>query len=162
MSLLLCGLGMFVAMAATGSAAAASLLAASEPPQVRLSATPSRIELTPARAAAVPESDGRTVYLTIDGLSSSLPPGASYDVFLGPANGAMPLRDGPGYAGTLNFFDVSAGPDGAPRSVSFDVTGVLAELRRSGTNALAVTLIPDNAPQPNSAPGVGRIRLMSQ
>ncbi|MEA2899928.1 MAG: hypothetical protein QOJ84_5543 [Bradyrhizobium sp.] len=168
MSLLLSALGgMSVAAGWAAPAQAATVLAASADQRIRLSAAPTRVAIAPATQAigAQPLDAGNAgrVLLVLEGLSATLAPGASYDVFLGPAAGAGPTRDDPGYAGTLNFYDISAATPADARVISFDVTSVLARLRANGEikNPLAVTFVPDAPPQENSEPAVGRLRLIT-
>lgn len=168
MPLLLSVIGfLFAAAAPIGMARGATVLAASTEQRIRLSSTPMRVGIASTASALekqpLAEADGKHVLLVLEGLSAALAPGTSYDVFLGPAAGAPPSRDGPGYAGTLNFYDISASTPADARAVSFDVTSLLARLRRSGEiNApLAVTFIPDGPPQPNSEPVVGSLKLIA-
>ncbi len=169
-SLLLAVLG--ISCAVPGSAASApatTLLASSAGTRIRLSAGPTRVPLAPTTQVSGAQQPfeaarGRRVYLVVEGLSATLSPGASYDVFLGPASGAVPARDDPGYVGTLNFFGISPLTPADARSVSFDVTAVLARLRENEglRNPLTVTLVPDTSPLENAEPAVGRFSLMAQ
>src|SRR5260370_21031314 len=168
MSLLLSVLGLlFAAATPIAPARAATVLAASAEQRIRLSSAPTRIAIAPARQALGTQSletlDDHRVLLVLEGLSAALAPGASYDVFLGPAAGPHPSRDDPGYAGTLNFYDISAATPANARAVSFDVTSVLARLRNNGEirNPPAVTVIPDAPPPDNSDPIVGHLKLIS-
>jgi hypothetical protein len=168
MSLLLSVFELFFAAAAPiGMARGATVLAASPEQRIRLSSTPTRVAIGSAAPALEKEplesADGRRVFLVLEGLSAARTPGATYDVFLGPATGPNPSRDDPGYAGTLNFYDISAATPTDARAVSFDVTSVLARLRDNGEikNPLAVTFIPDAPPQQNSEPVVGRLKLIA-
>jgi hypothetical protein len=168
MSLLVSALELLFATAAPNAAArGATVLAASAEQRIRLSSASTRVVIVPTTEALETQpletSVGRHVFLVLEGLSAALVPGASYDVFLGPAAGPHPSRDDPGYAGTLNFYDISAATPSDARAVSFDVTSVLARLRDNGEikNPLAVTFVPDAPPQENSEPVVGRLRLIS-
>jgi hypothetical protein len=166
MSVLLTVLGLVsAAMAPIAPARAATLLATSPDQRIRLSSVPTRVAIAPAaHAAGTPlEAGAGQVLLLLEGISAALSPGASFDVILGPAAGAGPARNDPGYAGTLNFYDISAATPADERVVAFDVTAVLARLRASGEigNPLAVTFIPTAPPLENSEPAVGRLRLIN-
>lgn len=144
----------------------ATVIAASSGPPIRLSSVPTRVVIAPASRAMglrLPETAaGQQVFLVIDGLSATHAPAATYDVFLGPAGGAAPERDDPSYAGTLSFFDISDLTPADARTVSFDVTSILARLHHNGeiNNPLAVTFIPDAPPLENSEPAFARLRLI--
>jgi hypothetical protein len=166
MSVLLTAFGLATAaMAPMAPARAATLLAASSDQRIRLSSVPTRVAIAPATdTERTPlETSAGQVLLVLDGISAALSPGASYDVILGPAAGAGPARNDPGYAGTLNFYDISAATPADERVVAFDVTKVLARLRANGEikSPLAVTFIPTAAPLENSEPAVGRLRLIN-
>jgi uncharacterized protein YjeT (DUF2065 family) len=166
MPLLLTVLGLVSAAMAPVAARAATLLASSADQRIRLSSVPTRVAIAPATqtkgAQSLEATANHQVFLVLEGLSATLAPGASFDIFLGPA-GAGPGRDDAGYAGTLNFYNISAATPADARAVSFDVTAVLARLRASGEikNPLAVTIIPDAPPQQNSEPAIGRLRLIA-
>jgi hypothetical protein len=153
-----------VVVGSTAQTQPAIVLAASSGPPIRLSSTPTRVVIAPMSQAIGPREAAadQQVFLVIDGLSATAAPGATYDVFLGPAAGAAPARDDPSYAGTLNFFDISAMTPIDVRTVSFDVTSLLARLRQNGEmkNPLAVTFIPDAPPLENSEPTFARLRLI--
>ena len=154
------------ATAPIAAARAATVLASSADQRIRLSSAPTRVVVTPSAPAsgapALVTANNHRVLLVLEGLSAALAPGASYDVFLGPAAGQPPARDDPGYAGTLNFYDISAATPADARAVSFDVTSVLNRLRNTGAidQPLAVTFVPDGSPQENSDPVVGRLKLI--
>jgi hypothetical protein len=167
MPVLLTVLGLVSAAMAPIAARAATLLASSADQRIRLSSVPTRVAIAPATqttmgAQSLEATTNHQVFLVLEGLSATVAPGASFDVFLGPA-GAGPGRDDAGYAGTLNFYNISAATPADARAVSFDVTAVLARLRASGEikNPLAVTIIPDAPPQENSEPAIGRLRLIA-
>jgi hypothetical protein len=166
MPVLLTGLGLVSAAMAPIAARAATLLASSADQRIRLSSVPTRVAIAPATQSTGSQSLEATashqVFLVLEGLSATLAPGATFDVFLGPA-GASPGRDNAGYAGTLNFYNISAATPADARAVSFDVTAVLARLRASGEigSPLTVTIIPDAPPQENSEPAIGRLRLIA-
>jgi hypothetical protein len=164
MSLLLTAFGLVsAAMAPIAPARATTLLAASPDQRIRLSSVPTRVAIAPATQGTPLETSAGQVLLVLDGISAALSPGASFDVILGPAAGAGPARNDPGYAGTLNFYDISAATPADERVVAFDVTKVLARLRANGDirNPLAVTFIPTAPPLENSEPAVGRLRLIN-
>jgi hypothetical protein len=166
MSLLVSAL-VLAAAVPVAAARGATVLASSAEQRIRLSAAPTRVAMAPITEGLgtqpLETSNGRHFFLVLEGLSAALTPGASYDVFLGPAAGSHPSRDDPGYAGTLNFYDISAATPSNARAVSFDVTSVIARLRDNGEikNPLAVTFVPDAPPQENSEPVVGRLRLVT-
>jgi hypothetical protein len=166
MPALLTVLGLAAAAMAPIPARAATLLASSGDQQIRLSSVSTRVALAAAtQTAGAPSLDAtgsRQIFLVLEGLSATRAPGASFDVFLGPA-GASPGRDAAGYAGTLNFYNISAATPADARAVSFDVTAVLARLRAAGeiSKPLAVTIVPDAPPQENSAPAIGRLKLIA-
>jgi hypothetical protein len=166
MPLLLTALGLVFAAMAPIAAHAATLLASSADQRIRLSSVPTRVAIAPTTqttgAQSLDATANHQVFLVLEGLSATLAPGASFDVFLGPA-GAGPGRDDAGYAGTLNFYNISAATPADARAVSFDVTAVLARLRASGEikSPLAVTIIPHAPPQENSEPAIGRLRLIA-
>jgi hypothetical protein len=158
---------LFVAMP-FGPARGATVLAASPEQQIRLSSTPTRVIIASAKPALERQTrelaEGQHILLVVEGLSAALVPGASYDVYLGPEGGPHPpSRDDPGYAGTLNFYNISASTPETGRAVSFDVTSVLARLLKSGdiNRPLAVTFVPDAPPQANSEPAVQRLKLIT-
>jgi hypothetical protein len=150
------------------SGASLTLLATSVEPRINLSADPIRVPLIPlVQGGANKEQPleftaNKRIYLVLDGITADLPPGANYDVFLGPPDGNIPPSDNLGYAGTLNFFDISAQAES--HSVSYDVTDVLMRLRQHGQLAgpIFVTFVPDAPPFAKAKPAVGRLSLVAQ
>ncbi len=157
-------IGLLIAVLAPMPSRATTLLATSAE-RIRLSSAPTRVAMTlsaEATGAQSLDAQHQHVLLVMEGLSAALAPGTSYDVYLGPAAGPQPARDDPGYAGTLNFYDISSMTPSDARAVSFDVTAVLARLRKNGdiSRPLAVTFVPDAPPQENSQPVVEHLRLI--
>jgi tyrosinase len=138
-------------------------LAESADGPIALGAGATRILLSPAAAALaqsirmLPGSDH--VYLVLQGIDTDVPPGVTYNVYLGLPDAAAPSGPAdPHYVGTLSFFNA-----GRSRDAVFDVTDkikALGETERSG-NGLAVTVIPAGSPESVSKPIINKVLLLA-
>lgn len=159
----LTGFAFSLASAITIVAAAPVTLAMSSNADIALSAEPTRVVLMESVSSGEINEVGRRIFLVVDGLFTNLPPGTTYDVFLGVPEHIKPRREDPGYAGTLNFFDVPVSRgSGDGHSVAFDVTSVLQRLRAAGRSPLTVTLAPKSPPYEEAKPFVGQIKLVAE
>jgi hypothetical protein len=140
-------------------------LAASGNGPIALGAGPTRVVLSPPSTAAPLVQRIRTlapsdqVYLVLQGIDTGVPPGVTYNVFLGPPDPAASAGPAdPHYVGTLSFFD--AGPS---RNAVFNVTRKIKALSESGTlnDRPSVTVVPAGTPEGGAKPSITKVRLVA-
>jgi hypothetical protein len=140
-------------------------LAASGNGPIALGAGPTRVVLSPPSASGALAQRIRTlapsdqVYLVLQGIDTDVPPGITYNVFLGPPDpSAASGPTDPHYVGTLNFFD--AGPS---RSAVFNVTDKIKAFGETGVlgNRPAVTVVPAGAPEGGAKPTINKVLLVT-
>ena len=108
---------------------------------------------------------GRGLFLVLSDLHAKTAPGVIYDLYLDLPPGAAPHAGWPGYVASLNFFGAPQGPRAdRPRRVSYDVTNALERLRgrRVLSRDLTLTIVPEQPPDPEAQPAIGRIDLVVQ
>ncbi|HVJ52795.1 MAG TPA: hypothetical protein VM689_10050 [Aliidongia sp.] len=156
-------LGAIAALALTTAAAEDGKIVASSG-TVTIAATP--VEFTLASPQAEPDKPLTTrlrqtrsahLSLVLSELSADVPPGTTYNVFLGHAPPGANAGD-PHYVGTFGLFDIAE----SGQSIPFDVTERIATLLEGGdlTDPLVVSIVPRGGkPGPIS---IARIELLEQ
>jgi tyrosinase len=137
--------------------------------EVRVTLQPQSPQPRNAFAATVRTlTAGRKMYLVLDKLQANAQPGVIYDVYLNLPPGTPPAKRATYWAGSINFFSVSAhaGREAADpdKFRSFDVTNLLTTQRAAGTlpDNPEVSIIPSGTPSSTAQPIVGEILLIQQ
>ena len=148
--------------------------------EANLGAQPVQVRLLPVAgtggAAALGLDNtlaGRRSYLVLRNLHTWKQPEVLYHVYLTPVTGGGLNKAS--YAGNINFFDAEFHDHGGGSALdealgenfySFDVTGILERLAKSGRadvrEALAVTFVPGGKPTAGANPMVATIDLVVQ
>lgn len=119
-----------------------------------------------ARVAALPEN--RRLYLVISNFKADAQPEALFRVYLDLPDSPPSDPINSHYVGSFNFFAAvphgDAHADHVARTLSFDVTQVVAELDAKGLlkSEPAVTIVPSNEPVANAKPVIGEISFVEQ
>jgi hypothetical protein len=158
--------GIMLSLMSTAKAAATEI--ATSPGPVALTAEPTRIVLRPVDAvdiaAALAQTPGRRFSLVLSGIAADQPPATGYLVFLNVPPGATPGPQDLGLAGPLSFFGVPPASGGSGRTVSFEISDVLARLQAAGRldDGLTITIAPAGKPKSESRPTIARIALFAE
>lgn len=140
-------------------------LAVSDHGPVALGAAPTRVRLSPPAAAGALAQRIKTlapsdqIYLILQGINADVPPGITYNVFLGlPDAAASSGPEDPHYVGTLSFFDT-----GPSRSAVFNVTRKVRKLGDTGVlgDRPTITIIPAGIPEGGAKPTVDKMLLVA-
>jgi len=119
-------------------------------------------ERAPLRTRLAAAAKSHAIELQLSGLSAHSQPGVTYHVYFGLAATAEP--DAAHYVTTINFFNdvkLAEGRAKPDQVLAFDITTlarIAADADVKGDN-LAVTLVPQGIPDPESVPLIGKIRL---
>lgn len=142
-------------------------LAASEQPRTVLGAGPTKIPLKGAAstgeisAATAASGPGRLV-VVIEGLETTVTPGALYQVYVDLPDGADEQTRKRHYVGAFNFFGVGGEHSHRARPVTLDATATVRNLAASNRLSASpvVTVIPAAPPRAGANPSVGPISLV--
>ena len=128
----------------------------SGPTRILLSA-PSLADAVGKRVKMLRPTD--QVYLIIKGIEAELPPGITYNVFMGLPEAARSASPGdPQYIGTFSFFN--AGP---LRNEVFNVTDKIRTYVENGlvNDRAAITVIPAGEPEAGAKPIINQVVLVA-
>jgi hypothetical protein len=159
-----------VAMLAPGAPAIAAgpdrgiVLQAAPAGGVQLGAGPVQVRLLRPDGAPATRDDlpaRGPLYLVVQDLSASAPPGAIFRLYLGLRPGEAPRPGDSRYVGSLSFYDAvrSASGGWTATSVSLEVTRLLARHGPSSTLEPTVTIVPSRPPRPGSDPRIGGLLI---